>query len=123
MTAITIYTDASFANGAAGYAALLITFFQNGRIDRFRVVSEAGTFDGSDQAEIAAAMLALRSLQGQHQIQIFSDSKSLVEIMTGMGTPRKNPGMIAELRSQCEEHEICWQWVRGHDGAPYPVIS
>lgn len=120
MTPITIYTDASFVDGLAGIAALLITFDETGKIDRSKIVTGHGRYTSSSHAEIAAVELGIKAIRIQSaKLTICSDGQSLIQIMTGIATPKKNISAFDRLRKLCEPHQIDWQWVRAHDGNPY----
>lgn len=120
MTHITIYTDASFVDGLAGIAALLITFRPDGKIDHSKIVTGHGGYSSSSHAEIAAVEFGVRMIRPQHaDLTIYSDSQSLIHIMTGIATPKRNVSAFNRLSRLCEPHQINWQWVRAHDGNPY----
>jgi ribonuclease HI len=84
----------------------------------------------NNRMEITAAIVALQSLDGPHEVLLFSDSEYLVNsIMRGWaknwkrkgwwekpGVRRKNHDLFSMLLDLCEVHHVTMKWVRGHAG-------
>lgn len=120
MTAITIYADASYRNGAAGYAALLLTFKPDGKVQRVKVEKLAGYRDDSTSAEFFAVLIGLRAIKAkQAQIDIYSDSQSVIRLMTDNRDNSKYQHLINEIRQLCAEHQVNWHWCKAHSGNSY----
>ena len=85
----------------------------------------------SQRMELTAAIRGLEALQKPKRVHVFSDSQYLVRGMsewlpgwnrTGrLETPDalKNQDLWQKLALLSANHEIRWEWVRGHDGHPF----
>lgn len=115
MKQVTIFCDgSSIGNGRrdsrAAAAALL------GYRGLWRAV---GTYLGSatnQQAEIVAAAIGLESLREPCNVQLHSDSRYVIETMCGRYRRKTNHQWWARLDKACGQHEIKWQWTKGHAG-------
>ena len=70
----------------------------------------------NQQAEIAAAALGLENLKETCRVKILSDSRYVVETMTGNFRRKTNHEWWARLDQAASKHEIEWEWVKGHAG-------
>ena len=70
----------------------------------------------NQQAEIAAAALGLSNLKEPCRVKVFSDSRYVVETMTGNFRKKTNHEWWAKLDRAASKHEIEWQWIKGHAG-------
>ena len=70
----------------------------------------------NQQAEIAAATIALQSLTEPCRVKLMSDSRYVVETMLGNFRRKTNHEWWANLDAAVKSHEINWQWVKGHAG-------
>ncbi|KXK02129.1 MAG: ribonuclease HI [Acidobacteria bacterium OLB17] len=80
-----------------------------------------GTFLGkatNQQAEIAAAAIGLEELKEPCRVRLFSDSRYVVETMTGRFRRKTNHDWWSRLDRAAERHKIEWNWIKGHDGHP-----
>ena len=117
---VTIYADGScLKNGSesaqAGAGVVLVSE------DRRRIKLKA-CFLGAltnQKAEILACAVALESLKRPAVVQIFSDSKYVVETMLGKNRMKANREFWNRLTKACLTHHIEWNWMRGHNGNPY----
>lgn len=78
-----------------------------------------GEFLGSatnQQAEIAAATIGLNKLSEPCKVRVLSDSRYVVETMTGNFRKKTNLEWWAKLDAAAEKHKIKWEWVKGHAG-------
>ena len=78
-----------------------------------------GEFLGSatnQQAEIAAARIGLEKLTEPCKVRILSDSRYVVETMTGNFRKKTNLEWWAKLDAAARRHTIKWEWVKGHAG-------
>ena len=78
-----------------------------------------GVYLGSatnQQAEIAAATLRLENLKERCRVKLLSDSRYVVETMTGNFRRKTNHEWWARLDQAASKHEIEWEWVKGHAG-------
>ena len=78
-----------------------------------------GTYLGqatNQQAEVAAAALGLESLREPCRVHLFTDSRYVVETMSGRFRRKTNHEWWARLDQAATRHEIKWEWTRGHDG-------
>jgi ribonuclease HI len=112
---VVIYCDgSSLGNGRedprAAAAALL-----NWR-DQWRAF---GCYLGSatnQQAEIVAAALGLESLREPCRVRLLSDSRYVVETMSGRFRRKSNHEWWARLDAAASPHRIEWEWIKGHAG-------
>lgn len=86
--------------------------------DRRRIKLKASFLGAltNQKAEILACAVGLESLTRPARVQIFSDSKYVVETMTGKNRMKSNREFWERLISACLTHEIEWNWMRGHAG-------
>jgi ribonuclease HI len=70
----------------------------------------------NQQAEIAAASLGLESLREPCVVHLFSDSRYVVETMSGRFRRKANLEWWAQLDKAASRHQVKWEWVRGHAG-------
>ena len=78
-----------------------------------------GEFLGSatnQQAEIAAATIGLNQLSEPCKVRVLSDSRYVVETMTGNFRKKTNLEWWAKLDKAAAKHQIKWEWVKGHAG-------
>ena len=82
--------------------------------------------------EMMAAIAALEALKGPCRIDLTTDStyvqKGITEWLQGWKKkgwktadrkPVKNADLWQRLEEAASRHEVCWHWVRGHDGHHY----
>ncbi len=112
---VTIFSDgSSLGNGgedarAAGVALL-------GYRGKWRAV---GLYLGeatSQQAEIAAATLGLETLKEPCRVHLFTDSRYVVETMSGRFRRKANHEWWKRLDQATTKHRIQWEWTKGHAG-------
>jgi ribonuclease HI len=70
----------------------------------------------NQQAEVAAAALGLESLREPCRVHLFTDSRYVVETMSGRFRRKTNHEWWARLDQAATPHEVKWEWTRGHDG-------
>jgi len=125
---VTIYTDGACSGnpGPGGWGALLIY----GAKEKELSGGEAQTTN--NRMELMAAIRALQALKGACTIDLYTDSKYVMQGITewihgwkknGWKTADKKPVKNADLWQQLEAaaavHKISWHWVKGHSGDPH----
>jgi len=70
----------------------------------------------NQQAEIAAATIGLRNLTEPCKVRVLSDSRYVVETMTGNFRKKTNLDWWEKLDKAARKHKIEWEWVKGHNG-------
>jgi ribonuclease HI len=70
----------------------------------------------NQQAEIAAATIGLKNLTEPCKVRVLSDSRYVVETMTGNFRKKANLDWWEKLDRVAGKHKISWEWVKGHDG-------
>ncbi len=125
---ITIYTDgACIGNpGPGGWAAVLIS---PGKKNREMSGGEPHTTN--NRMELAAALMALRSLDDTQEAIIYTDSqylqKGISEWLAGWEkrawktTGRsavKNQDLWQALAIEIKRRSVTWKWLEGHKGTP-----
>jgi ribonuclease HI len=70
----------------------------------------------NQQAEVAAAALGLESLREPCKVHLFTDSRYVVETMSGRFRRKTNHEWWARLDKAAGRHEVKWEWLRGHAG-------
>ena len=125
---VQIYTDGACKGnpGAGGYGVVLISG------DRKKELSGGFRKTTNNRMELLACIEGLRSLSRPCKVVLTSDSKYVVNAMVkgwakkwrskgwklGQGKPAKNPDLWAQLLGLCEEHEVAFKWVKGHNNHP-----
>lgn len=129
---VKIYTDGACSGnpGPGGWGAVLIY----GTTEKQLSGSVAETTN--NRMEMTAVIEALKLLKTRCEIQLFTDSKYVMDGITnwiagwkarGWKTadkkPVKNIDLWQELDSLVEKHDIKWNWVKGHAGDHYNEIA
>lgn len=70
----------------------------------------------NQQAEIAAAALGLEALREPCRVRLLTDSRYVVETMSGRYRRKANPEWWKRLDEASRRHQITWEWERGHAG-------
>ena len=123
---ITIYTDggADPNPGAGGWAAILI----DPASGKARELSGGEPVATNNRMELTAAIRALEALNQRCRVHLFTDSlylrKGITEWLPGWiarGWRRKegvlqNEDLWRRLAELIQEHQIRWDWVKGHAG-------
>jgi ribonuclease HI len=112
---VTIFCDgSSLGNGRVSMRAAAVALL--GYKGLWRAV---GTYLGNatnQQAEVAAAALGLESLREPCQVHLFTDSRYVVETMSGRFRRKANQEWWERLDKAAAPHKVKWKWTRGHDG-------
>jgi ribonuclease HI len=115
MKQVTIVCDGSSLGNGRGQtraAAVAVLGFKG----FWRGVGEYLGNATNQQAEIAAATLGLANLKESCRVKLYSDSRYVVETMTGNFRKKTNHEWWAKLDRAASKHEIEWQWIKGHAG-------
>ena len=125
MKQVEIYTDGACRRnpGPGGWGALLRS---NGHE---KELCGGALETTNNQMELMAAIKALESLKESCQVELFTDSKYVKLGITewiinwktnGFKNAKKKPVVNAQLWIRLDtvasEHQINWQWVKGHAG-------
>ena len=123
---VEIYSDGSGRDsGPGGYGVILRYGEHEKELSGFEPAST------SQRMELMAAIRGLEALTTRKVVRLFSDSQYLVRgmsewiqgwIRTGrLEDPGalKNQDLWRQLASLSGNHEITWEWVRGHAGHPF----
>ncbi len=70
----------------------------------------------NQQAEIAAAAVGLEALRQPCRVRLFTDSRYVVETMSGRFRRKTNHEWWKRLDEASRRHQIEWQWEQGHAG-------
>lgn len=114
---VTIYADAScLRNGSpaqsAGGGAVIV---DRNRMELKILAKYLGPVT-NQQAEILACAKALQELRRPCRVEIFSDSRYVIDTMNGRNRMKTSRPFWAQLVEQSYGHHITWRWVKGHDG-------
>jgi ribonuclease HI len=112
---VTIYCDgSSLGNGRdeARAAAVALLGYQ-GLWRAFGLYLGRAT---NQQAEIAAAALGLEALKEPCRVRLHTDSRYVVETMSGRYRRKANLDWWKRLDNALNDHQIEWHWERGHAG-------
>ena len=112
---VLIYCDgSSLGNGQEATRAAAVALLG------FRGVWRAfGVYLGTatnQQAEIAAAALGLEQLREPCRVTVLTDSRYVVETMSGRFRRKSNHDWWARLDRAADSHKIRWEWMKGHAG-------
>ena len=125
MTEVVIYTDGACSGnpGPGGWGAVLRW---NGTVKELHGGDPATT---NNRMELMAAIQALEALSRPTTVQLFIDSKYVLDGITkwikgwqrnGWRTanrqPVKNDDLWRRLVEAIDGHDISWTWVKGHAG-------
>jgi len=77
----------------------------------------------NQQAEIAAATIGLKTLREPCKVKVLTDSRYVVETMTGNFRKKANLEWWKKLDEAAGKHEISWQWTKGHAGHEIQEIA
>lgn len=70
----------------------------------------------NQQAEIAAAALGLEALKEPCRVRLVTDSRYVVETMSGRFRRKSNHEWWARLDAAARPHKVEWEWTKGHAG-------
>jgi ribonuclease HI len=126
---VAIYTDGGCINnpGPGGYAAVLLFG------DRRKEISGGFRLTTNNRMELYAAIAGLSALKERCRVTVYSDSQYLVQAIENgwalkwqtqqwwrnkkRGDRALNPDLWEKLLQACEDHEVDFQWLRGHAGS------
>lgn len=114
---VSIHADAScLRNGSpdqsAGCGAVIV---DRNRMELKLLAKYLGPVT-NQQAEILACVKALEELRRPCRVEIFSDSRYVIDTMNGRNRMKTNRPFWGRLVEQSYGHHITWRWVKGHDG-------
>jgi len=125
MKIIRIYTDGACRGnpGPGGWGALILKDNEEIKLNGGQNVTT------NNQMELTAVIKALNFFSESSEIEIFTDSKYVMDGITdyikkwkvnGWKTASKKPVKNSDLWKQLDElsaqHSISWNWVKGHSG-------
>ena len=112
---VTIFCDgSSLGNGQATSRAAAVALL--GYKGFWRAVGEYLGSATNQQAEIAAAAVGLEALREPCQVKVFTDSRYVVETMSGRFRRKTNLQWWERLDRAAGKHNVHWEWTRGHAG-------
>jgi ribonuclease HI len=120
---ITIYTDGGCEGnpGPGGYGAVLI--FGKHR----KEISGGYRLTTNNRMELSAVIEALKALKEPCKVKLYSDSEYVVSAMTQGWVQKwikkrwkkvKNPDLWKQLLELTAQHQVEFNWVKGHAGTP-----
>ena len=77
----------------------------------------------NQQAEIAAAYIGLKTLREPCRVKLLTDSRYVVETMTGKFRKKANLDWWEKLDEVARRQQISWQWTKGHAGHEIQEIA
>ena len=129
MKQVTIYTDGACSGnpGPGGWGAIL----RYGSFEKELSGGERQTTN--NRMELLGAISALEALKEPCQVDLYSDSKYLVDAMTqgwaerwrkngwkrNRTDPALNPDLWQRLLDLCRTHDVTFHWVKGHADNAY----
>jgi ribonuclease HI len=112
---VLIYCDgSSLGNGQASPRAAAVALL--GFRGMWRAFGEYLGAATNQQAEVAAAAIGLEQLREPCRVRVLSDSRYVVETMSGRFRRKANHEWWARLDKAAAPHKINWEWVKGHAG-------
>ena len=129
---VKIYTDGAARgnpDGPGGYGAVLQYIDTKGQLHE-RELSRGYKKTTNNRMELMAAIVALEALNRPCQVDLYSDSKYLVDAFNqhwidswlkknwkrGKNEPVKNRELWERLLKAKAPHQVTFIWVKGHDG-------
>ena len=70
----------------------------------------------NQQAEVAAATLGLANLKEPCIVKVLTDSRYVVETMSGRFRKKTNHDWWRQLEKAASKHTVEWEWTKGHAG-------
>ena len=115
MKHVTIVCDgSSLGNGRGATRAAAVAVL--GYKGYWRAVGEYLGNATNQQAEIAAAYIGLDSLKEPCEVTVMTDSRYVVETMTGNFRKKTNHEWWKKLDAAASGHRVKWEWTKGHAG-------
>ena len=131
---VTLYTDGSARgnpDGPGGYGAVLQFVDKQGMLHE-KEMSAGYVKTTNNRMELMAAIAGLEALNRPCQVDLYSDSKYLVDafnqhwidswVKNNWNRPKsgpvKNIDLWQRLLKAKEPHQVKFIWVKGHDGHP-----
>lgn len=115
MKEVTIVCDgSSLGNGKGNPRAAAVAIL--GYRGLWRAFGEYLGNATNQQAEIAAARIGLEKLTEPCRVRVLSDSRYVVETMSGNFRKKTNLDWWAKLDRAAAKHQVKWEWVKGHAG-------
>ena len=115
MKQVTIFCDgSSLGNGQSSTRAAAVALL--GYKGVWRAVGSYLGQATNQQAEVAAATLGLQSLLEPCDVHLFTDSRYVVETMSGRFRRKTNHDWWNKLDLAAKKHRVKWEWTRGHSG-------
>ena len=127
MTEVVIYTDGA-CSGNPGVGGWGVVLRWN---DTVRELHGGEPLTTNNRMELMAAIQALEALHRPAGVQLYTDSRYLLDGITkwikgwqrnGWQTsarkPVKNADLWQRLAAAMAPHQVTWQWVKGHAGDP-----
>lgn len=112
---VLIFCDgSSLGNGQVSTRAAAVSLL--GYKGIWRAVGEYLGHATNQQAEIVAAALGLEALREPCQVNLYTDSRYVVETMNGRFRRKANHDWWRRLDLAASRHKINWEWTRGHVG-------
>ena len=124
MKQVTIYTDGACSGnpGPGGWGAIL----RYGKFEKELSGGEKQTTN--NRMELLGAISALEALKEPCRVELYSDSKYLVDAMSqgwasrwqkngwkrNRTDPALNPDLWQRLLDLCQTHAVTFHWVKGH---------
>ncbi len=122
MKHVTIVCDgSSLGNGKDNTRAAAVAVL--GYRGHWRGIGEYLGNATNQQAEIAAAWVGLKNLKEPCKVKLLSDSRYVVETMTGNFRKKTNLDWWAKLEKAAAKHDITWEWTKGHAGHDIQEIA
>ncbi len=115
MKKVTIVCDGSSlgnGNGKSRAAAIAVLGYRG----YWRAFGEFLGEATNQQAEIAAACIGLKTLREPCKVKVLTDSRYVVETMTGRFRKKANLDWWKKLDDAAKKHQITWEWTKGHAG-------
>ena len=134
MKQVEIFTDGAARgnpDGPGGYGTILEYVDTKGQLHT-REYSQGYVKTTNNRMELMAAIVGLEALTKPCQVQLYSDSKYLVDAFNqhwidswlkkgwkrGKNEPVKNVELWKRLLAAMAPHQVEFIWVKGHDGHP-----
>lgn len=132
---VTIYTDGAARGnpeGPGGYRRSTWQYIDSKGILHVKELSAGFRRTTNNRMEMMAAIAAFEALNRPCEIDLYSDSKYLVDAFNqhwidgwikkgwkrGKNEPVKNVDLWKRILDAMRCHKVCFHWVKGHDGHP-----
>ena len=110
-----LYTDGGYSM-SADLGAFAFVILRNGKL--LRKHAEKIEHETNNRAEIKAILYGVQALPNNSDVEVFSDSRYALGVLSGRNRAKKNPDLVDRYKKMVatKRMSVSYNWVRGHNG-------